>query len=225
MCEFCHKHGEGKKWYLQARNYSQDLLSDARRRKSAQEFFSDPGKLRKSSERLRALAKAPAFVRRLMAWRIPRRMKKWHYGQVVPIEEIEQILGFVNSIVRVTCLCRYVNLGLEKRYCFGVSMGPNGGLDSIIKGLDGSFFPGPFSFGLETLSKEQALAAMKDMEHEGLCHTVWTFGPPFIGGICNCDRADCLAMQATVGVEVPVMFRAEYVAEVDPDACAGCREC
>ena len=32
MCEFCHKHGEGKKWYLQAKNYSEDLLSDLRRR-------------------------------------------------------------------------------------------------------------------------------------------------------------------------------------------------
>ncbi len=31
MCEFCHKHGEGKKWYLQAANYSEDLLSDVRR--------------------------------------------------------------------------------------------------------------------------------------------------------------------------------------------------
>jgi hypothetical protein len=33
MCEFCHKHGEGQKWYLQAHNYSEDLLSDLRRRK------------------------------------------------------------------------------------------------------------------------------------------------------------------------------------------------
>ena len=26
MCEFCHKHGEGKKWYLQAQNYAEDRL-------------------------------------------------------------------------------------------------------------------------------------------------------------------------------------------------------
>ena len=33
MCEFCLKHGEGEKWYLQAKNYSEDLLSDLRRLK------------------------------------------------------------------------------------------------------------------------------------------------------------------------------------------------
>ena len=26
MCEFCTKHGEGKKWYLQMKNYSRELL-------------------------------------------------------------------------------------------------------------------------------------------------------------------------------------------------------
>jgi heterodisulfide reductase subunit A-like polyferredoxin len=32
-------------------------------------------------------------------------------------------------------------------------------------------------------------------------------------------------MRFTVSRNVPVMFRAEYVAQVDPDACSGCREC
>ena len=26
MCEFCTEHGEGKKWYLQMKNYSEELL-------------------------------------------------------------------------------------------------------------------------------------------------------------------------------------------------------
>ena len=26
MCQFCTKHGEGKKWYLQMKNYSDELL-------------------------------------------------------------------------------------------------------------------------------------------------------------------------------------------------------
>jgi hypothetical protein len=32
MREFCHQHGEGKKWYLRTENYSEDLLNDVRRR-------------------------------------------------------------------------------------------------------------------------------------------------------------------------------------------------
>ena len=39
MCEFCVKHGEGKIWYLQAKNYSLDLLSDLRRRKWIEKFL------------------------------------------------------------------------------------------------------------------------------------------------------------------------------------------
>ena len=38
MCEFCHKHGDGKKWYLQAKNCSMDLLRDVERKKFMQEF-------------------------------------------------------------------------------------------------------------------------------------------------------------------------------------------
>jgi len=41
MCEFCMKHGEGKKWYLEAKNYSEDLLSDVRRVKFIREFFKE----------------------------------------------------------------------------------------------------------------------------------------------------------------------------------------
>jgi heterodisulfide reductase subunit A-like polyferredoxin len=66
---------------------------------------------------------------------------------------------------------------------------------------------------------------LREHEKEGLCHTVWTFIAPFIGGFCNCDRSDCLAMRSTVTYRMPVMFRAEYVAEVNPELCNGCRQC
>ena len=54
MCEFCLKHGEGKKWYLRAENYSADLLSDARRRRFVEEFFAGDS-LREAPRRLEAL--------------------------------------------------------------------------------------------------------------------------------------------------------------------------
>jgi Pyruvate/2-oxoacid:ferredoxin oxidoreductase delta subunit len=157
---------------------------------------------------------------------VSRKMKKVHFGQVVPIEDIERIFGMMNSIVRVACICRHITLGQEKRYCYGVSLSPDGGkMAEIVGGLDQSFLNGPDVGGYETLSKDEAVAALRDHEQEGLCHSVWTFRAPFIGGICNCDRADCIAMRCTVTQGMPVMFRAEYVAEVDPDACVGCRQC
>ncbi len=225
MCEFCHKHGEGKKWYLQAKNYSDDLLNDRRRRFIA-EFFTHSDRMTEAAQSFERLDRAPRLIREMIRRRVTRRMKREHFGQVVPIEEIEQILGFVNSIVRVACICRHVTLGKEKRYCYGISLGPDGGgFARIVRGLDGSFLNGPNTQGLEAISREEAIAAFRKHDQEGLCHTVWTFNTPFIAGICNCDRADCMAMRSTVTHGVPVMFRAEYVARIDADRCNGCRDC
>jgi len=220
------KHGEGETWYLQAKHYAEDLLSDVRRRRFIASFASHPEHLAESVEKLKRLDRAPRFVRRVVAWRISRKMKKMHFGQPVPIEDVERILAFTNSVVRVACICRYATRGVEGRYCYGVSMAPEGGqFTEIMANVDGSYLHGPDSGGVEQLTKADALDAMRAHEREGMCHTVWTFITPFIGAICNCDRTDCLAMRATVGHEVPVMFRGEYVAEVDPDACVGCRAC
>ena len=95
MCEFCLKHGEGKKWYLEARNYSEDLLHDLSRMKFIENFFNDTDKTRNQVERFAQIDKAPSIIKKLVRWRIPRKMKKFHFGQVVPIEDMERIFEFV----------------------------------------------------------------------------------------------------------------------------------
>jgi ferredoxin len=226
MCEFCHKHGEGKKWYLEAKNYSEDLLSDLNRRKFIIDFLKRPESLRRSMHRLNDFDNAPTFVKRAITRRVSKKMKKVHFGQVVPIEEVERIFDFVTSVARFACICRHVTLGSEQRFCFGVSMAPHGGeLAQIVREIDVAYMTGPNTAGIEQFSKEEALSFMREHEKDGLCHTVWTFIAPFIGGICNCDKSDCLAMRTTVTHGLPVMFRAEYVAKVEPDLCSGCREC
>jgi NAD-dependent dihydropyrimidine dehydrogenase PreA subunit len=226
MCEFCLKHGEGEKWYLQAKNYSDDLFSDIRRRKYIEEFVSHPEALAKDAHNIDRLSRLPGLIKGLVGRIVTWKMKQTHFGQVVPIEDIKQIFDFTNSIVRVACLCRNITLGKEKRYCYGISLSPDGGwLTEMSSALDMSFFTGPDASGFETLTKDEALSAFHEHEREGLCHTVWTFHTPFIGGICNCDRSDCLAMRTTVTHSTPVMFRAEYVAGINPDECSGCREC
>ena len=226
MCEFCHKHGEGKRWYLQAKNYSDDLLSDLRRRNFISEFFAHPEVAREREEKTAKLEKVPGFVRKGLTWQASNKMKKVHFGQVVPIEEMERIFDFLTSIFRYECWCRRTTVGSKQRYCYGVSMAPEGGkLAEIIRKVDPSYLTGPDTTGLEEVGKEEALTAFRDYEKQGLCHTVWTFHAPFIGGFCNCDRSDCFAMRFTVLHGMPIMFRGEYVAEVDPDLCKGCREC
>ncbi|MFH1219158.1 MAG: 4Fe-4S dicluster domain-containing protein [Candidatus Eisenbacteria bacterium] len=226
MCEFCHKHGEGRKWYLEAKNYSEDLLSDARRRKFIKGFFGEAGDFSDPTPQLEKMTKLPGFVRRVVTWNVNRKMKKIHYGQVLPLEDVEEVFGFVNSITRLSCICRKMTTGREQRYCYGISMAPQDGeFGKLLKEVNPSLLAGIEAGGVERLGKEEAIAAFREHEKDGLCHTVWTFVAPFIGGICNCDRSDCLAMRSTVTYGLPVMFRAEYVADSDLDLCSGCRAC
>ncbi|MBU4305669.1 MAG: 4Fe-4S binding protein [Candidatus Omnitrophica bacterium] len=226
MCEFCLKHGEGEKWYLQARNYSEDMLSDIRRRTYIKNFLSDTDGMAKKKRLIDYLDNIPRFIKEMFGWIITKQMKKTHFGQVVPLEEVERIFGFVNSIVRVACLCRHVSFGKEKRYCYGISLGPDGGmLADIFRGLGNDFLGGANTAGLETLTKKEAIAAFRAHEKEGLCHTVWTLQTPFIGGICNCDLSGCLAMRLSVKHAIPIMFRGEYVAQIVPKRCTGCGKC
>ena len=222
MCEFCTKHGEGKKWYLNAENYSLDLLSDLKRRKFIQGFFPSTmpqgqKQISRMEEKSAKGKRMPALIKKLVV----RQMKRVHYGQVLPIEDVERIFEMANSIARVPCGCRWEAKHKEGRYCFGVSVGPPHWFDD----MDMSSFGTPELSQLETLTRDQAVKYIHDFDSKGLVHSVWTFRTPFIGGVCNCDRVECLAMRATVGLDLPVMFRAEYVAEIDIDLCSGCREC
>jgi ferredoxin len=224
MCEFCLRHGEGKRWYLQAKNYSDDLVSDVRRRR-IQKAIEDihPGR---AMRRLDALFRTRGIVRRFASWALTRKMKKVHFGQVVPIEDIEQILRLTSKVVRVACLCRYLQGRKDARYCYGVSIDPGGGpFLELMRDVSPDYALGPETSGLETLSREEALERMRAHEREGLCHTVWTAFTPFIAGICNCDLSGCLGMRLTVEQGFKVFFRAEYVARCEPAQCTGCRRC
>jgi Pyruvate/2-oxoacid:ferredoxin oxidoreductase delta subunit len=226
MCDFCHQHGEGKKWYLNATNYAEDLLSDLRRRRFITHFFETPERLRKGERALTALDVLPGFLWKNVRTRITDRQKVRHFGQVVPIEDVERILALTTSVVRLACVCRHVSFGQEKRYCYGLSMAPNGGgIARLLGEIDASYFVGPETAGLESMSKTEALARVRESEREGNCHTVWTFLTPFLAGLCNCSLPGCYAMKATVSHKTPVFFRGEYVAAADPEKCSGCGQC
>ena len=224
MCEFCIKHGEGKRWYLEAKNYGEDLWHDLKRRKVIADFFynfqEDMGR---SLRQLDGLRSAPKFVQSLVSRLVTRQYKRRHFGQVVPWEDVERIFQVVNSVVRVPCVCRRLTTGREDRFCFGISIDTREGLVGEV--IDPSYWKGPDGKGLEHLEKPIALDMMKDFEKDGLFHSVWTFVAPFVAAICNCDRSDCLAMRMTVTSGMKVMFKAEYVASVDWDKCNGCRSC
>jgi ferredoxin len=229
MCEFCHQHGEGKKWYLQAENYSQDLKSDLWRRMKIPDEDSLGSTLSRQGFRQKQyqqLDQRPKWLQGVLRPYLSRymlsRAKKVHYGQVLPIEDVEQVFDIVNSIVRVACFCRQSTLGTDERYCYGVSLGPP---PELAKELDASYDSGPDTSDLERLAKEEALDLFREHAREGCLHTIWTLPSPFIVGICNCDRWECGALRSTLGDGLNVLFKAEYVAQVDPELCNGCRQC
>jgi len=213
MCEFCTQHGEGKKWYLAMENYSLELLDQNDRRRYAAAFLNDFDKrVPASIEKLDKIRRTP-----LMALARPvliKEQKANHYGQVVPMEDVEKIFHMVEGVVRLPCVCRRVTTGNKNaRYCYGLTMDKQ-----LMDALDDSF-------SLELLTKEEALNAIRKLDKQGLVHSVWTFKTPFIGGLCNCDQ-DCMAYRIThARADYPVMLRAEWVAQVSPDFCNGCRQC
>jgi len=215
MCEFCHQHGEGKKWYLLMRNYSEELFRQNKSDEFMRNFLNNfEEETTKGLSKLESLQKAHPLVRRFLKNMMVRKQKKIHYVQVVPIEDIEKIIDLVKLVVRLPCVCRKVTLGKEVRYCFGVGAAIHETLADI-PDLANHF---------EVLTKEQAHRVFREMDEKGLVHSVWTFKTPYIGGICNCDR-DCLAYKMKFDYDIPIYFKAEYVGVIDWDECSGCKEC
>jgi Pyruvate/2-oxoacid:ferredoxin oxidoreductase delta subunit len=226
MCEFCAKHGEGKKWYLQMKNYSQELVSarlSPQQQKASgyatragwlnrfsQDFVNAPKKdhdepPRPEEERPR-ISKAAAVRRAMIV----------HFGQILPLKDVEEVLDQMTSITRFPCGCRYTTTGKEdKRYCFGLGYDPAGVMGD---------FPDASS-SLEVLSRVDAKRMIRQFDRAGLIHSIWTGITPFVIGLCNCDY-DCLAYRTSIAQNGPdSFFRAEYVCEVNTDACTGCKSC
>ena len=229
MCEFCTKHGEGKKWYLQMKNYSEELrharLSLAQRKyinlptRAAwlERFFS--GFVLGTSGRAELPESAapqskPKAMRPPTEAEIVKESQVVHFGQVLPIEDCEAVIDLVDSITRLPCGCRLMTTGkADQRYCFGV------GIDTW--GILGKFPNGSF----EVLNKREAKRLFREYDREGLIHSVWTGVTPYVVGLCNCDH-DCAAYRGYIEKNGPPnFFRAEYVAQVDWNLCTGCKSC
>ena len=216
MCEFCVSHGEGKKWYENVRNYTLELFESVNSEEGLRDYFKDF---------YRAISVEPARgykwkrrFPRIYDWliypRVSRHMKETHFGQVVPLEDVERILENFTQAVRLPCVCRRVTTGDAKRVCYGI-------------GHDFTHVYGdvPEFREFDRVPVEEVKAHIRSLDKEGMLHSVWTFMTPYIGGLCNCDL-DCMAYRIEKTMQISkIMWRGEYVAESDPLACTGCKKC
>jgi ferredoxin len=226
MCTFCVKHGDGKRWYLNAANYAADLESDLARRGYMISFVGGFEKNRRSVRAgLAALRFVPAPVERRLKARASRAMEPVHFGQPVPIEDCERILDLATHVSRLPCVCRgAMRPGSDaESCCLVLTVAPHQGLvDEVFRHYRG----GPAAEGFQRLDKAQALAYLRAAEARGLAHTAWTFHTPFIAALCNCDLpSGCLAMNLTLRAGVKLMWKGEDVAALDPARCTGCAMC
>ncbi|MEW6358662.1 MAG: 4Fe-4S binding protein [Planctomycetota bacterium] len=216
MCEFCMKHGNGKKWYLEAKNYSTDLVKNSQRFKDLLNWLLSGAEAGGDAiEKFRKYLRLPV-VGRALSWMTTRKMKRDHFGQVIPLEDVKNVFELVDVIYGFPCVCRRYLLGNDdERYCFGVGNFGKEFLDDIPS----------FGGGAQELTLQEACELAEGFEKKGLVHTIWTLDTPFIIGICSCKPGECMAMEMTLGMRTKVMFKGEYLFRIDPEKCVGCRKC
>lgn len=216
MCEFCTSHGEGKKWYENAANYSAELFHRVNSEKNAWRFLADLTRsLREDVQRAAAWKRRLPRIYNLIAFPlITRHLKKVHFGQIVPVEDVERIIDRFSTVIRLPCVCRKASIRREVRYCFGIGMD----LTAIYQDI-------PDLRGFERLTVIEAKAFIRQLDAEGKSHSIWTLNTPFIAGLCNCDQ-DCMAFRFDRVMKLgTAMWKAEYISAIDRARCTGCREC
>ena len=214
MCRFCAEHGAGKKWYLNVKNYVDDLVKNDTERR---EFLENAvGPMEKTSafrymELLAPYQTSEWFVRHK---ELRESFLYWHQGQILPLEDTREVMKIASPIAKVECLCRRTlrgDTGGEK-YClmFGVM------LDYLRD------WPDYARGGIETLTVDEAIAEVEKSEKEGLIHSVWTYKTPYIGALCQCaGSSTCLAIKHALNFGF-MLHKGEYVAIVDTDMCIDC---
>ena len=224
MCDWCQQHRDGKKWYLNIKNYSKEFLKDKAVVEAANAFFQNiesatdmgPGKadllnLKNDDQFSESVAAKKQAISTLTP----------HRGQVVPLEDVRKIIKLAGPIAKVACVCRRAfRASFEEKTC--IPVGP-------VFLEYAKEWPDYTRGGIDYISKEEAVELMEGFNEKGYVHTFWRdFRSPAVVGFCNCEFPTCGALRARrfMGSWYNFFIRkAEYVAMHDYDKCTGCGSC
>ena len=146
-------------------------------------------------------------------------MANYHFGQVITLEEAEQMLELTYPIGIMECICKRESRGMygndDAMTCLSLGVG-------IYKH---ERWPETFR-NMTFLSVKDAKQRLRHFDRRGNVHTLWTFYTPYIGGICNCEYPTCLGIRGRTDYGVDeILLKGEYCARPVHDRCIGCGEC
>ena len=214
MCELCIQHGAGKKWYLAAKNYADELAQSQERRLFIKSVFKDYRKIYGRQVRVADIALKIPFIKRYALLKFNEFFMSDHSGQVISLEDAIAICGIPGRISLVDCPCSKYLFGKDVKKCmlFGFTA-------EIVDNIP-EFSP------VQDIGAEDAAEFLKSLDEQGTIHTVWTFKTPYVGVICNCNNRDCILMHLNQRHQgLNVIRKGHEVALVNKEICDGCRNC
>jgi len=141
-----------------------------------------------------------------------------HFGQVIPLEDAKIILGNLAAepIIENYCMCRWMQRGVKEACCinFGV-------LSGVIEKLP-RFIP---KNNVYRLDRDEAIKRIEQHNRKGYVASVWFQPVPYINAICSCENPECGGLRLRQDFGLNSVYKAEYVAAIDPDKCQGCKSC
>ncbi len=209
MCQICIAHGPGKRWYLDASNYSTKLYRNEEREAFIKDFIVD---FNKNCRKIQRASLLP-IVKNIVREKLVRYGKEDHTGQVVSFRDASAILRIAGSVFLTYCPCRRYLTNKNEKICMTFSVVPEVG-DKIP----------PYSGG-KYIDADQAIELLEELGPKGYVHSVWTFQSPFIGALCNCRDRECMALDINGRYGFDFMHKGHEIAVVDSEACIGCGKC
>jgi NAD-dependent dihydropyrimidine dehydrogenase PreA subunit len=223
MCEWCEKYGDGyERWYFNPANYARRLYKIRKEEAEASGAEADPqaagGMAFVGQDFLEARERGDVATVEQIKQQVEGISWITHFGQVLTLEEALKIVDIMYPIGLMTCACRRSMQGFpdeENFTCMGMGTGM----------YKWERWPDTYRGGVHFLTPDEAKEVLAKLNKRGLVHTAFTFGTPYLAGLCNCDYPDCAAIRTVVDLGIRVLWKGHHVAKIDPELCNGCASC
>ena len=223
MCLLCEQYGDGyERWYFNPANYARRLYKIRKEEAEAAGAEANPqtagGMAVLGRDFLEAKERGDIEAMERMKREAEVGALATHLGQVITLDETLKIIDIMYPIALMTCSCRRSMQGLSDEENFTcIGMGP--GMYKWER------WPDTYRGGVQFLTPDETKEVVAKMNKKGLVQSIYTFGTPYIGGLCNCDYPDCGALRIRLDYEAKILWKGHYVAQIDPELCNGCASC